>query len=102
MNIKPKRHQSKRIMAFAKGQLCQIRINGICNGNPETSVMCHLGGAGMGTKKSDLFVAIGCSDCHRCVDGDYQGYSPAYIKFAHYEGVERTQQMLLDAGVIKI
>ena len=88
-------------MAFANGQECQIR-SAVCNYDNRTSVMCHLGGGGMGTKQSDLFVAIGCSSCHDLVDGDSQGHSQEYIKMCFHEGKDRTQQMLLDAGLIKI
>jgi Protein of unknown function (DUF1364) len=55
----------------AKGRPCQIRIPGICNGDPETTVGCHyrLGGiSGIGLKSPDLLIAWGCSACHQAID----------------------------------
>lgn len=58
-----------KLRKSAKGRECQIRIPGVCNHNNETVVLCHLGGAGMGTKNDDMFGAFGCSACHDVVDG---------------------------------
>ena len=56
----------------AKGRECQVRIVGVCNGNPETVVLAHyrMGGLnGMGMKPDDIFGAWACSACHDAVDG---------------------------------
>ncbi len=55
----------------ARGRPCQLRFSGVCNGNKETTVLCHLrrsGIAGMGEKVPDLVAIIGCSNCHRFLD----------------------------------
>lgn len=57
---------------LAKGKDCQIRIVGVCNFNPETTVLAHIrrgGVAGMGQKPPDLVGLWACSDCHDCIDG---------------------------------
>jgi hypothetical protein len=57
---------------FARGQDCQVRIYGVCNYNPETTVLAHirLGGvAGMGQKPPDLAGVFACSACHDVLDG---------------------------------
>lgn len=97
--IKQKRHVSPKLRASAKGQDCLIR-SPVCNGDSSTTVLCHLGGGGMGTKKSDLHAAFGCSSCHSFVDGDYRDYSPHFVKQIHYDAVERTQQWWLDHGYL--
>ena len=94
---------------YARGKPCQMRIPGVCNHNPETTVLCHLGGGGMGTKQPDILGAWGCSDCHDVVDGrrplpkdsiPYQEfYERAYILACHSDGVKRTQQELLKTGL---
>jgi len=57
----------------------------------------------MGSKTSDLIGCYSCSDCHDVIDSRVRSdYSPAYIKFAQYEAIFRTQQILLDAGLVKI
>lgn len=55
----------------ARGRECQVRIPGVCNGNPETSVLAHIrltGLCGTGTKPPDLIATIACSACHDEID----------------------------------
>lgn len=97
----------KNLRKEAKGQPCQIRIPGVCNGNPETVVLCHLNqkslfGCGMGMKVDDRFGAWGCSACHDAVDSRFHvaNYQRDEILTMHYEGVFRTQAKLIDEGII--
>ncbi|MDD0099068.1 DUF1364 family protein, partial [Shigella flexneri] len=49
----------------ARGRECQVRIYGVCNGNPETTVLAHYrmaGICGTGMKPDDLIGAWACSD----------------------------------------
>ncbi|QUI37537.2 DUF1364 domain-containing protein [Pectobacterium versatile] len=48
-----------------------MQISGICNGNPETTVLCHLPSPthGMGYKGDDFWAVYGCSSCHDVIDG---------------------------------
>jgi hypothetical protein len=58
---------SKKLRDFARGQDCTLQLEGICNRNPETTVMCHIrafGMAGVGMKSHDFFAYHGCSDRH--------------------------------------
>ena len=93
-----------KITKSARGQECQIRIPGVCNGDPETVVFCHLGGGGIGRKQPDLFGAYGCSACHDEVDGR-TNRNPNYGRWEtdlyFHEAIFRTQQLLLDQGLIK-
>ena len=90
-----------KITKSARGEDCQIRIPGVCNFNPETTVFCHINGAGMGIKASDLQGSYGCSACHDAVDGK-TSLSAQGLKFWFYDGVFRTQLILLEKGLIKI
>lgn len=94
----------------ARGQECQVRIPGVCNGNPETTVLAHLNGAGMGMKHADIHGAYACSSCHDVIDGrriintgnglsKYAGYE---LKKMHLEGVIRTQQIMIKEGLLKL
>ena len=89
----------------ARGRECQIRVPGLCNGNPETVVGCHyrlIGLSGIGLKAHDLFIAWGCSDCHRAVDtGHSANWTSHELRLMHAEGVLRTQQILILEGRIK-
>jgi hypothetical protein len=58
---------SKKLRDFARGQDCTLQLEGICNRNPETTVMCHMryfGMAGVAMKPHDFSAYHGCSDCH--------------------------------------
>lgn len=92
-----------KITKSAKGEDCQIRIPGKCNFNPETTVFCHVGGAGMGIKSNDIHGAYGCSSCHDIVDGRTKldrWTSDLYKEVWFYEGVMRTQLILIEKGLI--
>jgi hypothetical protein len=84
----------------ARGKECQIRLEGICNFNPETTVLCHyrmLGVSGMGMKSPDWLGAWGCSDCHRAVDGQMAtSLTRDELRLAHAEGVFRTLLQILE------
>ena len=88
----------------ARGQECQVRIPGVCNRNPETVVLAHLNGAGMGTKHLSIHGAYACSDCHDVVDNrkwhDFLSYDD--VKRYHLEGVIRTQQIMVKEGILKL
>lgn len=89
------------LRAAAKGKPCMIRLEGICNGNPETTVLCHfrlVGVSGMGMKSPDLIGAWGCSACHQVVDKDKSDH----VQLAFCRGVFRTQVWLLNDGMIDI
>lgn len=92
-----------RITKSAKGEKCQVRIPGVCNYDPSTTVFAHLNGGGMGIKKSDLHGAYCCSACHDAIDGRSDHAIPHQtLALFHREGVERTQDILLEKGLIKI
>ncbi len=61
-----------KLRKSARNQPCHLRIPGVCNGNPETTVLCHIRRghvAGMGQKPPDVCGVFGCSDCHDLIDG---------------------------------
>jgi hypothetical protein len=92
-----------KLRKSAKGRECQIRIPGVCNGNPETVVLCHLPGGGMGAKSHDMFGAFGCHACHDVVD--YRVISEWHAKTIELwfiQGVFRTQQIWLEEGLINV
>lgn len=83
---------------LAKGKPCMVRIPGICNGNSETTVLCHVrmvGISGMGLKSPDLIATWGCSDCHRWADSHGDEGRNALLA-----GMARTIHELIRSGVI--
>ena len=85
----------------AKGRECQVRIPGVCNHNPETVVLAHHGGGGMGTKHPDLIGAWACSACHDEIDGRTIMADPDWVKKLFLDGIIRTQIILIKEGKIK-
>lgn len=89
---------------LAEGEPCQVRIPGICNGNPQTTVLAHFSLAGLsgkGIKSPDLIGAHCCSDCHDVVDGRRRSanFTRTEIRLMHAEGVFRTQYKLASMGI---
>lgn len=88
----------------AKGRECMIRLS-VCNGNPETTVLCHyrlIGISGIGMKSPDLIAAWGCSECHDAVDRRrHKDLEFDFVRLAHAEGCFRTQAILIAEGKLK-
>jgi hypothetical protein len=88
-----------RLRKLARGRDCQIRLPGICNFNPETTVLAHYrmaGVSGMGLKAPDICAAWACSACHAYVDSHRDDATAR----SFLEGVMRTQYALVKEGVL--
>jgi len=101
MYQKNKRIESKNLRDSARGQQCQVRL-AVCNFNPETTVLAHVGGAGMALKSDDYQAAFACSSCHDEIDRRTRHFETDYVKLAHLEGVMRTQRIWFDMGLMAI
>lgn len=90
---------------YARNQPCKIRLDGICNGNVETTVLAHfrqIGTSGLGLKSPDLYAAWACSDCHDAVDRRrFIDLDREFVQLAHLQGVMRTQATLIEKGIVK-
>jgi len=47
--------KKSKIRASAKGEDCQVRVEGVCNFNPETTILAHLGGTDNDWDVSDAY-----------------------------------------------
>lgn len=97
-----RRYHQRAVTSLARGMECQIRLVDICNRDNETTVPCHLrqaGLTGLGYIAESIFVAWGCSACHAYVDSHPGDVS---IQNDFMRGIFRTQQCLLDDGVIAV
>jgi hypothetical protein len=76
-----------------------IRLPGICNHDPDTTVLAHvrlIGVSGMGVKSPDLLGAWACSACHDVVDRRVKtNIDIGEIRLAHLEGMVRTINQLV-------
>ncbi len=82
----------------AMGRPCMVRLEGVCNGNPETTVLAHVrlvGVSGMGMKSPDIIGAWACSSCHDAVDRRaHMDMDREHVRLAHLEGMVRTLAQL--------
>lgn len=88
----------------ARNQECQIRVPGVCNRNPETTVFAHLNGAGMGYKFPNIIGSYACSSCHDAVDyrANNKNYSEDELKLMLLEGMIRTQMIMIREGILEL
>lgn len=88
----------------ARGRECMVRLIGICNHNPETTVLAHIrmpGISGMGMKADDLLGAWACSSCHDAIDRrSHTDLDRDYVRLAHLEGMARTITILRKEGIV--
>lgn len=94
-----------KLTKAARGRDCQVRVPGVCNGNPETTVLAHfrLTGTrcGTGLKPHDLQAAWACSACHDAVDARSKTeFSRDELRVMHMEGVVRTIDTLISEGKV--
>lgn len=78
---KPVAQRNPHLLMMACGQSCVIRVPGVCNGDPSTTVAAHsnlgLHGKAKGRKADDQYHVYACSACHTWLD---QGPAPAAVK----------------------
>lgn len=93
-----------KVRESARGEDCTLRLPGVCNFNPETTVFCHSNriadGKGMGIKAKTG--AYGCSSCHDVLDGRAprpEGMSYDDMQDLFDAGVEKTKARLEAKGL---
>ncbi len=96
-----------KIRDSAKGEECQVRIIGVCNFNPETTVLAHsnrmAAGKGKGLKALDPLGAYACSACHALIDGGKlpPGMTRQDVELDFYHGMLRTFVILVEKGLVR-
>lgn len=105
MLAKTKAIRSQKLRDSARGEDCTFQIPGVCNGNPETVVLCHLPDEshGMGRKSDDICSAYGCDQCHAAIDRRIKSELTDY-GFVYYaqRAMVRTWRRMIEKGLIKI
>ena len=92
---------SKKLRDSARGQECTVRLPGICNCNPETTVLAHLpcGSKGIGMKGLDTVAVYACSACHDAIDGRSAGEIDWRDML---RSIAETHRSLIGSGIIVI
>jgi hypothetical protein len=100
---KRKPYRNKKILTYAKGQDCQIRLPG-CQNNTETTVAAHIHdyefGHGMGVKSDDYAVAFVDYHCHLILDGA-NNYDKEWLEGQFHKANTRTIGILFRDGIVK-
>ena len=98
-----------KITASANGEQCQIRMIGVCNYDPKTTVWCHANGSaagkGMGMKSPDILGAYGCFACHQVVDRQRPlpaGMTRNDVTLAFWQGHARSVLLLIEKGLLVV
>jgi hypothetical protein len=92
-----------KLTKAARGRDCQVRVPGVCNRNPETTVLAHYrlaGTNGIGCKPNDFQGAWACSACHDWIDSRNRQGEREQARLWHAEGVMRTQDILIREGKV--
>ena len=94
-----------KITKFAEGKPCTMRLHGVCNHDPATSVWAHIHsvrwGSGRGHKVPDVCGLIACFSCHQVLDRHVKTtYDRDFIMLAAYEGHMESLSLLVKAGIV--
>jgi hypothetical protein len=96
---------SRKYLAASRGQPCSLRIVGVCNGDPETTVPAHIldRHSGRGIKASDISVADSCSACHAKFDGQ-AGEPLSHEDWLFYalRGLQETYENRVVRGIVDV
>lgn len=92
---------STKLRNSARGEECTFQIPGVCNHNPETTVLAHLPSEwkGMGTKSPDWCAAFACSSCHESFDNRW-AISEVDMPFYAHRALQRTWRRWIERGLI--
>ena len=93
---------STKLRNSAKGQPCAFQIPGICNGDPETTVLAHIrdGAKGIANKANDWSAAFACSACHVAIDT--HRLSKEDELFYCLRAMQRTQAYWIRKGLVVV
>lgn len=99
--------RSKRYLAASKGETCKLMIPGVCTGDRETVVPCHIRDihTGKGIKASDISVVDGCHACHEVFDRRAKHPDGGYLSemdwlFYALRGLQLTLEARVAAGIL--
>lgn len=86
---------------FARDQPCRVRLPGICNGNPETTVLAHIKHGWYGSlKPPDILGVHACSSCHDAIDRRRRDISVEEVDLAVLRGLCETLHYYVKRGIV--
>ena len=96
---------SRKLRDAARGKPCMVRIPGVCNGDPETTVGAHLrvtGTCGVGQKPPDILMVYACSSCHDEIDRRTHYCDAEQVKLWALEALARQLADMWERGEINL
>lgn len=73
---------------LARGQPCRVRLPGICNRDPNTTVLAHIKHGWYGSiKPPDIIAVHACSACHDAMDRRRRDISVDEVDLAVFRGL---------------
>ncbi|GHA15467.1 hypothetical protein GCM10007989_07800 [Devosia pacifica] len=96
--------RSKALRRAAKGQPCTLNFPGICDHNPETTVLAHVHDESFGkSRKADDTSAVhACYACHSALDLHRHGLADADLYRMLLRALQRTLRRLVETGVVQV
>ena len=99
------KYRNQKIIDFAKGQSCTLRLATYCDGGGASSVWAHSNlmrhGKGRGVKAHDIFGCIACFGCHDVLDGRVRShFAEEDLDREFQRAHEESLLLLLDKGVL--
>lgn len=98
--------RSRKLLDSAKGQPCELRLPGFCQGGTEATVSCHVrdDSYGLGVKADDYSTFHGCSACNIAYDtGAWLGkISVEDMLRMVLRALQRTWRNRVERGFIRI
>ncbi len=85
----------------ARNKPCMVRLPGICSHNVQETVLAHVrlaGVTGVGMKAPDILGAWCCYSCHEATEKEKKD---DWVQRCFLEGVIKTQNELIAAGLLK-
>lgn len=80
-----------------------MQIIGVCNHDPETTVLAHLPSEvkGVATKSDDFNAVFACSECHLALD-QHKIDREAWELFYSLRALQRTLKIWVEMGLISV
>jgi hypothetical protein len=96
-----------KITKSANGEMCQIRLPGVCTFDRKTTVWAHANGSaagkGIGMKSHDLLGSYACAACHDVYDRRVScDLLRPVVEVAFWEGHARSLVLLIDKGIVRV
>lgn len=98
--------RSKTIRNAARGEMCTLRVAGVCSEDRSTTVLAHLPDEshGMGRKSDDISACFACRACHDWLDGrtKTEWHTPELREWHLRRAMVRTWRRLIELGVVEV